>query len=67
MKENTLILIKTLTYRLTSSMATFIIAWIATDSFTTGGIVALSRGLFGTIWYAIHEKLWIIIERNKSL
>jgi uncharacterized membrane protein len=65
MKENTLILVKTITYRVTSSLATFIIAWLATGSYTTGGIVAISRGLFGTVWYAVHEKIWSVIKKNK--
>ena len=63
-RENVLILIKTVTFKMVSSLLTFVLAWGATGSATTGGIVAISRGILGIIWYAVHEKIWVIIRRN---
>jgi len=69
-KENSIIATKTLTYKLTSSFITFLMAWGATGSATAGGIFAIVRGLIGLVWYAVHEKIWFfimkIIKRDKN-
>ena len=62
-KENSIIAIKTVTYKLTGSLITFLMAWGATGSVAAGGAFAILRGLIGFIWYAVHEKIWFIIIR----
>lgn len=63
--ENTIILIKTISYKIVSSTMTFTVAWVATGSITTGGIIAIARGLLGMVWYATHEKIWFFIEKKR--
>ena len=57
---------KTLTWRVTASLTTFIIAWILTDDFliglSIGGIEAITK----IFLYYFHERIWNNISWAKS-
>ena len=65
---NKRILWKTLTWRLTGSTATFIIAFILTERIdVASGIFAL-QFIVNTILYWIHEKIWTHIgDKNDGM
>ena len=57
---------KTLTWRVTASFTTFIIAWILTGDFfigiSIGGIEAIAK----IFLYYFHERIWINISWDKN-
>ena len=66
-RENSIIVIKTVTYRCISSLLTFIAAWGVTGSAKAGGMVMLVRGALGIAWYMSHEKIWYWLKRKFNL
>ncbi|MDB9700077.1 DUF2061 domain-containing protein [Candidatus Pelagibacter sp.] len=59
-------IVKTLTWRVTASLTTFIIAWILTGDFfigiSIGGIEAITK----IFLYYFHERIWNNISWAKS-
>ena len=51
-------LLKTITYRLISSGATFLIGFVFTKSFSVSALISVSELLFKPIIYFIHERVW---------
>ena len=54
-------LIKTLTWRLTGSGATFVISWAISGSWSVAGIIALIQIVANTVLYYFHERVWDIV------
>lgn len=50
--------IKTLTWRVTGSAATFVIAWIIGGNLSIAGTIAVVQILANTILYYLHERMW---------
>lgn len=50
--------VKTLTWRLTGSSATFLIAYLMTGNFAVSGIIGLTQLVSNTVLYYIHERIW---------
>lgn len=55
-------LIKTLTWRVTGSGATFVISWIIAGSWTIAGTIALIQIVANTVLYYCHERVWNIVS-----
>jgi len=51
-------LIKTISWRLTGSSATFIITYLIAGDFAIAGTVAVIQIIANTLLYYVHERLW---------
>lgn len=51
-------IVKTITWRLTGSSATFLIAYLMTGNFAVSGIIGLTQLVSNTVLYYIHERIW---------
>jgi len=51
-------LVKTISWRLTGSGATFIISWLISGNFVVAGSIAALQIVTNTILYFFHERLW---------
>jgi uncharacterized membrane protein len=51
-------LVKTISWRLTGSGATFIISWLISGNFAVAGTIAVIQLISNTILYYIHERIW---------
>jgi len=58
-------LIKTITWRLTGSGATFLISWLITGNVTIAGTILGIHFITNTILYYFHERLWNKIKWGK--
>jgi uncharacterized membrane protein len=58
-------LAKTITWRITASIDTFIIAWVITGSWQLGGSIAIIEVLTKIIFYYVHERVWNKINWGK--
>lgn len=56
--SNTRSIVKTITWRLTGSGATFLISYIMTGSFAVAGSIATIQIVANSILYFIHERFW---------
>jgi uncharacterized membrane protein len=61
-------LVKTISWRITGSGATFLIAYILIGNFAVAGIIGITQVISNTILYYIHERLWNKVNwgRNDS-
>lgn len=55
-------LVKTISWRITGSTATFLIAYILTGNFAVAGVIGLTQMVSNTILYYIHERAWNKIQ-----
>ena len=55
---NTRSLVKTISWRLTGSTATFIISYILLGNAAISGTIALTQMAVNTALYFIHERIW---------
>ena len=59
MTENpTRSLIKTISWRITGSASTFIIAFLISGNFSVAGLIAVIQIVTNTILYYLHERVW---------
>jgi uncharacterized membrane protein len=54
-------LIKTLTWRITGSGATFLISWLISGSWTVAGSIAMVQIVANTVLYYAHERAWNLV------
>ena len=59
-------LLKTITWRITASLDTFIIAWIITGDWKIGGSIAGIEVITKMIIYYFHERIWNKIKWGKK-
>ena len=59
-------LIKTVTWRVTGSSATFLIAYIMTGNFAIAGVIGIVQLISNSILYFIHERVWNQIKWGKK-
>jgi uncharacterized membrane protein len=50
--------VKTISWRITGSSATFLIAYFMTGSFAIAGVIGLAQMATNTVLYYIHERIW---------
>jgi uncharacterized membrane protein len=55
-------LLKTITWRITGSGATFGISYAMTNNFDIAGTIALLQITINTLLYYVHERVWNRIE-----
>ena len=58
-------LVKTVSWRLTGTLCTFLISWAILGDVTTSSAIALIQLTFNTIVFYIHERIWNIIKWGK--
>lgn len=51
-------LIKTVTWRITGSSATFGISYLISGNFAVAGTIALIQLVANTVLYFVHERIW---------
>lgn len=51
-------LAKTISYRITSSLVSFIGIWALTDSIEVGAVLTITELLYKPFLYFIHERVW---------
>ena len=51
-------LLKTITWRITASLDTFVIAWIITCDWRMGGSIAGIEVITKMFFYYFHERIW---------
>ena len=59
-------LIKTVTWRVTGSSATFLIAYFMTGNFAIAGVIGIVQLISNSILYFIHERVWNQIKWGKK-
>jgi len=59
-------LVKTITWRLTGSSATFLISWLLTGNLAVAGSIAVVQIVANTLLYFVHERVWNIINWGKN-
>lgn len=51
-------ILKTISWRITGSGATFLIAYAMTGNLAVAGIIGITQIISNTILYYIHERIW---------
>lgn len=51
-------IVKTISWRITGSSATFLIAYLLTDNFAIAGTIGVTQMITNTILYYVHERIW---------
>ena len=57
-------LAKTMTWRITASLTTFIIAWILTGNLAIGASIGAIEAIAKIFLYYFHERIWTNINFN---
>ncbi|MEN9443467.1 MAG: hypothetical protein RIS47_357 [Bacteroidota bacterium] len=60
-------IVKTLTYRITSSFITMIITYVITGALTFALSIGLADVFIKVIWYYLHERIWDKVKYGKEL
>jgi uncharacterized membrane protein len=58
-------LVKTISWRITGSGATFAISYLVLGDFSVAGTIAMTQVTLNTILYYIHERIWNKITWQK--
>jgi uncharacterized membrane protein len=58
-------LVKTISWRITGSGATFAISYLVLGDFSVAGTIAITQVTLNTILYYIHERIWNKITWQK--
>lgn len=64
-ETNTRSIVKTVTWRLTGSGATFLISYIMTGNLSIAGTIAVVQMTSNTVLYYIHERIWNRLKWGK--
>ena len=59
-------LVKTISWRLTGTGATFLISWLIANNLSVAGTIAIIQFVSNTILYYLHERLWNKISWDKD-
>ena len=59
-------IVKTMTWRVTASLTTFIIAWILTGDFLIGASIGSIEAITKVFLYYFHERIWNNISWAKN-
>lgn len=66
MDKNKRSILKTVTWRITGSSATFLIAYLITGNLTASGIIGLTQIASNTVLYYIHERIWNLFKWGRT-
>jgi uncharacterized membrane protein len=67
MDSNKRSLTKTISWRVTGSSATFLIAYLLTGDFAVAGTIGVVQMVSNTILYFVHERAWNKINWGKNI
>lgn len=59
-------LVKTVSWRITGSTATFLISYIVLGNITVSGTIAVIQLTFNTLLYFLHERVWNRIKWGRT-
>lgn len=59
-------LVKTISWRITGSGATFLISYAVLGDITVSGTIAVIQLTFNTLLYFVHERVWNKIKWGQS-
>lgn len=62
---NTRSIVKTVSWRISGSTATFLVAYLISGNWALSGSIAIIQLTLNTILYYIHERLWNNIDWGK--
>ena len=65
-ESNTRSLVKTVTWRLTGSSATFLISYLISNNLSMSGTIAVIQLTANTVLYYLHERIWNKLNWGKS-
>ena len=51
-------IVKTVSWRVTGSSATFLIAYLLIGNFAIAGVIGVTQIITNTILYYVHERIW---------
>ena len=57
-ETNTRSIVKTISWRVLVSTASFLVSWYVTGSLELAGILLASKAILNTVLYYGHERLW---------
>tara|TARA_Y100000591_G_C21799843_1_gene681457 strand:+ start:1084 stop:1287 length:204 start_codon:yes stop_codon:yes gene_type:complete len=57
---------KAITWRITASLDTFVVAWIITGSIELGGFIAGVEAITKIFIYYVHERIWNRIKWGRN-
>jgi uncharacterized membrane protein len=66
METNKRSIVKTVTWRITGSTATFLIAYLMTGDLSIAGVIGITQLISNTILYYIHERIWNLIKWGRN-
>jgi uncharacterized membrane protein len=67
MKESTSrSVIKTISWRVTVSIISFVISYWLTGSLELAGMLMASKVIVNSVWYFVHERIWNKIQFGKD-
>jgi len=58
--------VKTISWRLTGTLLTFLISWVILGDIATSSAIAFIQLTFNTVAYYMHERLWNLILWGKK-
>jgi uncharacterized membrane protein len=67
MDSNKRSLTKTISWRVTGSSATFLIAYLLTGDFAVAGTIGVVQMVSNTILYFVHERAWNKVNWGKNI
>jgi uncharacterized membrane protein len=65
-ESNARSLVKTVTWRLTGSSATFLISYLISHNLSMSGTIAVIQLTANTVLYYLHERIWNKLNWGKS-
>lgn len=65
-ESNARSIVKTITWRLTGSGATFLISYLMIGNFSIAGTIAIIQMTSNTVLYYMHERIWNVFKWGKN-
>jgi len=62
MDTKTRSIIKTISWRITGTLCTFLISWVILNDIKTSSAIAIIQLTFNSIVFYFHERLWNIVK-----
>jgi uncharacterized membrane protein len=66
MDTKTRSIIKTISWRITGTLCTFLISWVILNDIKTSSAIAIIQLTFNSIVFYFHERLWNIVKWGKN-
>jgi uncharacterized membrane protein len=67
METNKRSVVKAVSWRITGSTATFLIAYTLTGNFAVAGAIGIAQLVSNTILYYIHERIWNKVNWGRKI